>query len=235
MTDQTTPDVTDDERKLARKWAESIESATNSVESTTNPWSDRARAAARVILDAVPAPPLPTLADMPREERRGCQWMQCEVNGEIRVITLIREGNDHAVTLAPSGFTFHCPPEKVTPRPDLPRLEWPGTGQDGEEATKVDYVSVAGGRTAYGPWTVARLRKKPDAVPESTLAVGSVWDDADALTRACEETGRDQIIAIDRDGDAYVWSEAAEWWESVSPMSVNAPFTILHAGKKARQ
>ena len=74
----------------------------------------------------LPPPPRPTLADMTPVARRECQWMQCEVNGELRVITLIREGNDHAVTLAPSGFTFHCPPEKVTPRPDLPRLEWPG-------------------------------------------------------------------------------------------------------------
>lgn len=62
MTDQTTPDVTDDDRRLAREWAESIKSATNSVEPTTNPWSDRALAAAHVILHDLPAP-APALPD----------------------------------------------------------------------------------------------------------------------------------------------------------------------------
>lgn len=113
--------------------------------------------------------PAPTLADMTEAERRECRWMQCEVRGDRRIITRIRDDDDHnyAVTLAPSGYTAHCLFESVTPRPDLPRLEWPDADRGGEEVTKVDYVSVAGGRTAYGPWTVARLRKKPDpALPE---------------------------------------------------------------------
>lgn len=192
MTDQATPaNLTRKEARAVREWAE--RAWNTKVQDAT------VAHAARVLLAVLP--PRPTLADMTDEERAACKWMQCEVNGEIRVITLIRESNDHAVTLAPSGFTFHCPPEKVTPRPDLPRMEWPGTGQDGEEATKVDYVSVAGGRTAYGPWTVARLRKKADPAP----ALPDGWRLADH-----PEHGRVIVTTPARDGRAYYVLPAAD-------------------------
>ena len=76
----------------------------------------------------LPAPKRPTLADMTREERAACQWMQCEVHGKRQIITLILDDSDHicAVTLDSSGYFSRCPFESVTPRPDLPRLEWPG-------------------------------------------------------------------------------------------------------------
>ena len=74
-----------------------------------------------------------------------------------------------------------------------------------------------------------------DTVPPNTLAVGSEWDDPEALDRACKESKRDQIIVLDRAGDAYVWAHDEEWWESVPPMSVNGPFTIIHEGKKVDQ
>ena len=128
MNDQTTPDVTDDERRLARKWAESIESTTNSAESTTNPWSDRAIAAARVILDTVPTPPPPTLADITEEERAACKWMQADVkNHRERYVIATPDDNDGEVALIDSdGGIDWIFPEYVTPRPDLPRMEWPG-------------------------------------------------------------------------------------------------------------
>ena len=72
-------------------------------------------------------------------------------------------------------------------------------------------------------------------VPPNTLAVGSVWGDVDALARACEETGRDQVVITDKDGDVFVWGADAEWWEAGLPERSYAPFTILHAGKKADQ
>ena len=74
-----------------------------------------------------------------------------------------------------------------------------------------------------------------DAVLPNTLAVGSEWDDADALTRACEETGRDQITVTDRDGDVSVWGADAGWWETGLPDFGFEPYTIIHAGKKADQ
>lgn len=234
MTDQTAHDVTNEERMLARKWAKSIESRTET-------WTACTRAAVRVILDAVPAPTPPTLADMTDDERAACRWLQCDYAGETSdatspgVIGYFDHGGRRAVILTAKCGIVRRDYDRVTPRPDLPRLEWPGTGQDGEEATKVDYVSVAGGRTAYGPWTVARLRKKPDTVPLNTLAVGIVWDDADALTRACEETGRDQITATDRDGDVYVWDANQYDWRDLHPIPNYAPYTIIHTGREADQ
>lgn len=74
-----------------------------------------------------------------------------------------------------------------------------------------------------------------DAVPESTLAVGSVWGSSGALAEACEETGRDQIVVTDKDGDVSVWGQNAGWWEGSTPTVGYEPFTIIHAGKKAHQ
>ena len=71
-------------------------------------------------------------------------------------------------------------------------------------------------------------------MPPNTLADGSEWDDADALARACEESGRDQIAVLEHDGWVYVWDGMAEWWEG-SAQPDNAPFTIIHAGRKADQ
>ena len=185
----------------------------------------------------LPAPPRPTLEDMTDEERAACQWMQADVGVERRIIVRVMDVEEGAVTLVESGDTVVCPHSSVTPRPDLPRMEWPSTGQDGEEAAKVDYVSVAGGRTAYGPWTVARLRKKPAPAPAppNTLTKGSEWDNVDALARACRESGRDQITVIDTDGDVFVWGVDAEWWETGLPGCDYAPHTIIHTGKKADQ
>lgn len=53
MTDQNVPDVTDNDRRLAREWAEFIESDMTGLSSR------RKRSAARVILNAAPAPALP--------------------------------------------------------------------------------------------------------------------------------------------------------------------------------
>ncbi len=55
MTNPSIPEVTDKQRRLARDWAEFIES------STAN-WTEHTRAAARVILNDIPAPPPPTAA-----------------------------------------------------------------------------------------------------------------------------------------------------------------------------
>lgn len=74
-----------------------------------------------------------------------------------------------------------------------------------------------------------------DAVPESTLAVGSEWDDADALTLACRESGLDQITVIDCGGDVYVWGADAEWWQTGFPTYDRAPYTIAHDGKAVDQ
>lgn len=237
-------------------------------------------------LDALlPAPPRPTLADMTVEERLACQWMKADMEGEVNraVIVNPRWEDGIARVLWSGGFIDQIGWERVTPRPDLPRMEWPGnTPHKGPKITFAmpapapalpegwrladhwDHGRVivtnttpnSGGNVyfvlpdslenwGYGwgycpPADLTYLDTDQggdtsDAVPESTLAVGSEWHDADALTRACEETGRDQIIATDRADNAYVWVEAEEWWAGSRPLAADAPFTILHAGKKADQ
>lgn len=76
----------------------------------------------------LPDPPLPTLADMSPEERRDCQRMQCDVEGRsMRYVIANPHENDCEVTLLDSdGGIDWVFPEYVTPRPDLPRMAWPG-------------------------------------------------------------------------------------------------------------
>lgn len=293
MTDQTIPA---DQARRARQWARDT---LDDVENGANV-SAYARDAARTLIAMMPRP---TLADMTLDEQDECAGMQADLAQGDRVVIL--DGTPDAAglvqVLEKSLDVYRAYPAEVTPRPDLPRLEWPGTGQDGEEATKVDYVSVAGGRTAYGPWTVARLRKKPDpalpegwrladhpqygpvvvtsmepddagfvwfvrtdpyggsegydagcckpdvltflaqgadtsdTVPESTLAVGSVWDDAGALVEACREYGRDQIVAVDKRGTAAVWDTGIRCWRVTAPHADFAPYTIIHTRQEADQ
>ena len=116
-------------------------------------------------------PPRPTLADMTEEERHTCRWMQAEGGdlGGRYVIATPFDDDGEAALVSDEGGIYWVPIEYVIPRPDLPRLEWPGD-------------------------------KKPAPAPESTLAVGSEWDNVDALARACDASGRDQIVITDKDG-----------------------------------
>ena len=75
----------------------------------------------------LPTPTLPTLADLPEEERRACRWMQADVEGyEHRpvIITPHWVGGDVRV-MCPDGSINPIDPGHVTPRTDLPRMEWP--------------------------------------------------------------------------------------------------------------
>lgn len=75
----------------------------------------------------LPAPTPPTLADMTPEEREACQWMQASIKGDDRraVITEIKERV--AYVLTDSGFPFGRGHDSITPLPDLPRMQWPGS------------------------------------------------------------------------------------------------------------
>lgn len=118
MTDQTTPEVTDEDRRIARDWAAHIISAPF----TSMPME---AAAARVILHDVPAPPpkRPTLADMTPEEREACVGMWADVSGYSQYRGIIHEITAPRVPVfrPNSGGLDWCDPEEVTPRPDLPR------------------------------------------------------------------------------------------------------------------
>lgn len=268
MTDQNIPAVTDDDRRLAREWA-------SNVRRHADKHFPAERAIARVILDAVPTPTPPTLADMNEVERAACRWLQCDYAGETSdatspgVIGYFDHGGRRAVILTAKCGIVRRDYDRVTPRPDLPRMEWPGdqkpapapalpdgwrladhpsngrvivtntTTRDG----RVYYVLPAAAPLGYDwlfckPDELTYLDQEADpadAAPESTLAVGSVWADADALTRACRESERDHIAVTDRDGDVYVWDANLHDWRDLHPIPSYAPFTIIYAGKKDDQ
>lgn len=75
----------------------------------------------------LPPPPLPTLADMTPEERAECQWMQADVKDyEITAGIIAKINPTDAHLIASDGETWFLDHDTVTPRPDLPRLEWNG-------------------------------------------------------------------------------------------------------------
>ena len=75
----------------------------------------------------LPPPTRPTLADMTDKDRAECQWMQCDVETWGRaVIVLPNERGGRTVTLNRQGHMAYEDHTDVTPRPDLPRLTWPG-------------------------------------------------------------------------------------------------------------
>lgn len=117
---QTIPaNLTRDEAQAVREWAERARAAEVQDETVAH--------AARVLLAVLP--PRPTMAEMTPEERRACKRMQAEVaNRSVRyvIVNPYDEEGDAALTSADGGIEWFSP-DRVTPRPDLPRLEWPGT------------------------------------------------------------------------------------------------------------
>ena len=93
---------------------------------------DTAHYIARRLADAgllTPDPKPRTLADMTREERETCRWMQADFDHSfadppIRVVI----GKCHGGTIdiiLPGGSVSCVYPETLTPLPDLPRMAWP--------------------------------------------------------------------------------------------------------------
>ena len=76
----------------------------------------------------LPALPRPTLADMTEEERAACIRMQCDTapNRSVRgFIADIYPGGCRVIERDTWKWRS-CSDDLVTPRPDLPRLTWPG-------------------------------------------------------------------------------------------------------------
>lgn len=120
MTDQTVPTgITPEDAKKAREWALH---ALNKPGASNTP----EKAVARAVIATVPEP-LPTLADMTPQGREACQWLQCDTDaGNSGVITDPGLSSDHVIMLYSTGVTAYARANEVTPRPDLPRMEWPG-------------------------------------------------------------------------------------------------------------
>lgn len=73
-----------------------------------------------------PDPQPRNLEEMTRDEREACQWMQADFDGEMVLLTKV--SSDRVAFLHRSGTPgvyssswFH----RITPLPDLRRMEWP--------------------------------------------------------------------------------------------------------------
>lgn len=269
MTDQTIPANLDrDEAQAVREWAARARRTKAQGSVVAN--------AARVLLDVLPAPALPTLADMSDEERNACRWMQADVKpggladvktwGRCVIVTPYDEDGDTGL-FSENGKIVWDSSERVTPRPDLPRMEWPGnekpapalpegwrladhpdfgrvivtntTGRNGhvyvvlpsEYGRAFDWHLCAPGELTY----IDQEADTADTVPESTLAVGSEWGDADALAQACRESGLEQIVVVDKRGTAGMWDMGLRCWRVTAPDANFAPYTIIHIGREDDQ
>lgn len=154
-------------------------------------------------------PPRPTLAGMAPSKRAACQWMQADVEDHsVRyVIAAPFDEDDDAVLLDADGAVDWFSPERVTPRPDLPRMEWPrDTGIPG----------VAVGVPVTDPDLIHRIS---DEAPPGTIVVeanlsatvrnGRYWHSAEeghltlaeALFHAPHEWGAIAPITVVRWGE----------------------------------
>lgn len=124
MTDQTIPaDLHPEDVEHARAYVQDFLDATYAP--------DRTLAVARVLHALLPPPPRPTLADMAPEERVACRRMQCDhgIPGHPQsrgVIGYFDHGAERVLILTDTRGIVRRDYDCVTPRPDLPRLEWPG-------------------------------------------------------------------------------------------------------------
>ena len=120
MTDQIPADLHPDDVALARDFAEEYRDSEYAP--------DRTLAVARVLAALLPTPPRPTLADMTLDEQDECAGMQADLAQGDRVVIL--DGTPDAAglvqVLEKSLDVYRAYPAEVTPRPDLPRVEWPG-------------------------------------------------------------------------------------------------------------
>lgn len=155
----------------------------------------------------------PTLADMTPEEREACQWMQADIIGgdEPLVITRIDRTDWSAVILDRNGRLDGVPAGAVTPRPDLPRLEWPG---DGVEDTPIVEEVIPGvtvgqpitdpqvmlGISIHAPDGTVVVGHTPDCHPKATVKSGSTWQSVTGmrnyLYNALGEVGYDELESV---------------------------------------
>lgn len=118
----------------------------------------------------LPAPPRPTLADMTLSERSSCQWMQADIKARGRgiILTISEFSEGCAAILGQSGVVTYENHSRITPRPDLPRFEWPDTDQEVEGVTPAKvgdvFVSAADPRLAALPDGSILLDRDDDAV-----------------------------------------------------------------------
>lgn len=110
----------------------------------------------------------PALADMTLSERSSCQWMQADTaRGRGIILTVSESSEGCAAILGQSGVVTYESHSRITPRPDLPRFEWPDTDQEVEDVT---------------PAKVGDVIKSADDPRLAALPIGSTLLDRDGDT-----------------------------------------------------
>ena len=143
------------------------------------------------IKSVLPTPPRPTLADMTAEEIAKCQQMQADMKGEDSrvVITNPYWVNGRARVMTRDTRMRVVRWTSITPRPDLPRMLWPGD-QEVEDANTVK---------------VGDLIRYPDDPRLDALPDGSTLLDLDddPVTKLEGEWAGRGYIPIESDGEEY--------------------------------
>lgn len=181
----------------ARERAYALLALTNHVEG--GPMNDQAIPALPTLADMTPAEREACrwmhadvkVADLTPEERPACGWMHAGLKGDGRhgVILYHHEGDGRARVLWLCGCDKPVAGEKVTPRPDRVRMEWPDTEKPAPAAPALPGDWRLAGHLEYG--RVLVVRPEPDEDGEVAIIVSEptgiacarrVWCDPDELT-----------------------------------------------------
>lgn len=199
MTDKNTPaGLTPNEARAVREWAERAHAAEVQDETVAH--------AARVLLAVLPKHP--TLADMTAKERANCHRMQADVKGYENRAVIIQPywRNGSARVMWAASRVEAVSWAHITPRPDLPRLEWPGDTPAPAPTDQEDYP------------------------PRDQLTQGAKWHDITKLEEALRQKGEaaDQAIVIDDEGDVHVWEIiGGGGWMARVPVQQCGPFRLI--------
>ena len=144
----------------------------------------------------LPAPKRPTLADMTNEDRRACQWMQADVagHGTRYVIANPDDDGNEAELVSAEGEIAWIFPEYVTPRPDLPRMEWPGNQEVAPAPTLPDGWRLA---DHEGHGRVIVTTQTPNRDGNIYFVTPSDW----LLGYDCHPCRPDELTYIDQEAD----------------------------------
>ena len=163
-----------------------------------------------------------TLADMAPEERAECEWMQCDHHAleEPGVILQIWGNGCHVVSR--EGVVETEALNHVTPRPDLPRMQWPGNEPD-------DVAAATGGElTTQDVVDECRAVRKERAAPKPATPRP---EDVPETAEQDEEPEFDPAYTYrDKDGDKWGYVDGGWRWKTFiysTPPRRYAPYTRI--------
>ncbi|MDD2326288.1 MAG: hypothetical protein PHW63_09865 [Alphaproteobacteria bacterium] len=179
-----------------------------------------------------------TLADMTREEREACQWMQADFDHSfadppIRVV-ITKARKTTADIILPEGAVSCVHPDSLTPLPGLPRMVWPKDTPEVEEGLY--------GQALWDMFMKAIRDEKEYHIDAQDYEGVKRWRDAERALRTALETNPPkealdpprpedgpepepgQAWLIDYKGTHY---EAVYWY---SPLHAHWSFTTSREG-----